>query len=495
MPRRISRRSGDLPTFNTEPLGPNYMTPEEAAPLLRISARTLANWRSKGIGPGYKKMGGKVVYSRASVMSFGLEIGLGQQGKPRVTITIRPAPRDSSRHQVDIQLQHPATSEVVRRRLTAPKGSTPESARYWGEGQVKLILRSLFHAPYIEEETKAKTPTTKTARSTAPTMGDLWTIYETTILADGEKTRPRTRTSYEKLWRRVRALVQNIPCDAWSKDNSKALAKLFKGAGARHSNQAATIINNLFRVAIEEDHIEDAPNLIRRKTKTKKLVPAHNQDDLSQLLAAAREISQENGEALELMLLLSLDAGLRPGEVAGLRWADVDWANGQLMIQNQRPQKMPEHEDYPVKYDEVGRITMTTRLRVALEIHRAQTTSKSRFVLVSKKTGEAMYSDTISDRVARIHERSGLPLTKRAHFLRHCAASRLAHHPKAGVADAQDLLRHKHMSTTDIYLRGIRGSNTSRRTAAIFDLLDGEETGTALAPAGTGPKTDARDLH
>jgi integrase len=485
---------GGMPPRASRPS--DYLTPAEAAQLLRLSPRTLANWRSKGEGPRFEKVGGRVVYPRQGVVSFPSEIGLGQQGKPRMTITIRPAPRDPTRHQVDIQLQHPGNGSTIRKRLTAPKGMTVEGARSWGEKQVPGIVRALFHAAPIEEETKTQKPTTKTARSTTPTMGELWTIYETTILADPELSTPRTRITYEKQWHRIEKVCSKVRCGEWTEDHTKKLVEKFRTCGARYSNQVMTLVSNLFGVAIREKHIEDMPKLTRRplpKVK-KKLVPAHNQDDLSQLLAAAKEISSENGEAQELMLLLGLDAGCRPGEVAGLRWEDVDWANNQILIQNQRPMKMAEHEDYPVKYGESGRITMTVRLRTALEIQWEQKT-KSRFVLTSKKTGEALYSDTVSDRVARIHKRARMPFTKRGHFMRHCSASRLAHHPLGSVSDAQDLLRHKHMSTTDIYLREIRGSKTSRRTAAIFDLLDGVETGTALAPAGTGPKTDARDLH
>lgn len=59
-----------------------------------------------------------------------------------------------------------------------------------------------------------------------------------------------------------------------------------------------------------------------------------------------------------------------------------------------------------------------------------------------------------------------------------CAASRVAHQPKASLSDAQDLLRHKHMSTTDIYISHICKKTGSRRAAAILDLLIEEETGT-----------------
>lgn len=38
---------------------PKYATPAELADYLRMDTGTLANWRSRGKGPRYKKMGGR----------------------------------------------------------------------------------------------------------------------------------------------------------------------------------------------------------------------------------------------------------------------------------------------------------------------------------------------------------------------------------------------------------------------------------------------------
>lgn len=494
--RRGSRISGKDQKSHAVDGVPEFLIPAEAAGLLRISARTLANWRSQGIGPKYQKIGGRVVYHIEDVMGSGVEIrAQGRREPTRMTITVRPYPRDKDRSQVDIQIQHPGDGSIIRRRLSAPAGMDPIAAERWGGLQAKEIIRRLFaqgRPPEPKEEEGTKPQKTKTKKSAAPTMAELWDRYEIEVLQDEDKTRPRTRETYTKLWRRVRDLIADIPAEDWTREQSKELAKLFRGVGPRYANQATTLVANLFKLGIGEELIEEAPRLLRRKTKVAKKVPAHNQEDLARLLQAAREVGDEAGEAMELMVMLGLDAGMRPGEVAGLRWEDVDWANNLLIVQNQRPCKMPESEDYPVKYNEVGMITMTVRLRTALEIQRARAL-KGRFVLRSAKSGTPLDTNLVSDRIERIHERAGLEL-KRGHFLRHCAASRLARHPMAGVADAQDLLRHKHMSTTDTYIRGIRGPNSSRRTAAIFDSLDTGETGTGLAPLGTSPVATPEDL-
>lgn len=46
------------------------LTPEDVAILLRIDLRTLANWRYRGCGPVFTKLGGIVRYTRDDVNSF-----------------------------------------------------------------------------------------------------------------------------------------------------------------------------------------------------------------------------------------------------------------------------------------------------------------------------------------------------------------------------------------------------------------------------------------
>ena len=52
---------------DTKPL---HLTPREAADRLRTSANTLANWRTKGGGPRFIKLGRKVLYPVAEIEAF-----------------------------------------------------------------------------------------------------------------------------------------------------------------------------------------------------------------------------------------------------------------------------------------------------------------------------------------------------------------------------------------------------------------------------------------
>lgn len=58
-------------------LAEELLTPAEAAGVLRLSEKTLANWRSKGTGygPTYRKVGGRVRYMYRDVTGF-IEAGV-----------------------------------------------------------------------------------------------------------------------------------------------------------------------------------------------------------------------------------------------------------------------------------------------------------------------------------------------------------------------------------------------------------------------------------
>lgn len=53
-------------------VGKMFLTPQQLSERWeeRISARTLANWRSAGIGPPFVKIGGAIVYRRCDVEAW-----------------------------------------------------------------------------------------------------------------------------------------------------------------------------------------------------------------------------------------------------------------------------------------------------------------------------------------------------------------------------------------------------------------------------------------
>lgn len=451
---------------------PELLTADEAAAYLRISAKTLANWRSSSKGPAWRKHGGRVVYPWAGVVEWSTEnTGLCQQGKPRVTVTTRVYKRDPTRTQVDIMISHPATGEVVRRRLVAPAGHDPVAAKAWGERKVKEILKDLFLAqakPAVEHvetrEHQIERPTKQ-----VPTLGELWDQYAANIPTKKESQR-RTKRRH---WTALRAIAEHVRCDSWTYRENQKLTERFLKQSAGYHNGCVILLRILFRMAVAAKYLAEVPQLPRRQLESTVLDLAHGPDDIASLLAAARKVGAEWGENLELLILLGLDGGLRPGEVAGLRWKDVDWRENQIIVRNQRP--LAGASDCAVKTGEAGRIDLPRRLRLALEVHRESSSSP---YVITNGEGEPLYTSRISTRVERVHKAAGLD-PKGAHFLRHCAASRIFAASGGSVSAAQAHLRHKLASTTERYLHAVRGTSAGKEAAALLDRL--EETGNGLA--------------
>lgn len=47
-----------------------FLTTEEAADYLRVERRTLDNWRWAGLGPNWRKHGGRIVYHIDDLIAF-----------------------------------------------------------------------------------------------------------------------------------------------------------------------------------------------------------------------------------------------------------------------------------------------------------------------------------------------------------------------------------------------------------------------------------------
>lgn len=53
------------------PEWPEWLSPETAAKYLDTSVNTLTDWRAKGVGPSYKKIGQRMVrYAKADLDAF-----------------------------------------------------------------------------------------------------------------------------------------------------------------------------------------------------------------------------------------------------------------------------------------------------------------------------------------------------------------------------------------------------------------------------------------
>ncbi len=185
--------------------------------------------------------------------------------------------------------------------------------------------------------------------------------------------------------------------------------------------------------------------------KTEDLTP----DQLKRLLVAIDE--DPNIPAANIMKM-ALFTGMRRGELFKLKWKDLDYQRGFILI---RDPKGGEDQTIP----------MNNQAREILENN--PKTTGSPFVFPGRGGRQRT---TISQQVRRIKERAGLPKDFRAlHGLRHVYASTLASSGKVDMYTLQKLLTHKSPSMTQRYAH-LRDEALRKASDLAGELLNGEGT-------------------
>lgn len=152
--------------------------------------------------------------------------------------------------------------------------------------------------------------------------------------------------------------------------------------------------------------------------------------------------------------MLALDAGLRIGEIAALRWEDVDLEN-HLIYVNETVQRIPlqyNHSKTQVIVDDsktnfsIRTIPMTSMLHKYLKEWNKQSTSK--YVCSNKSTPSE--PRLLTRYFHTIRKQSGIP-SVHFHHLRHTFATRCIE-SNGDIVSISKLLGHKSTRTTlDVY--------------------------------------------
>lgn len=199
-----------------------------------------------------------------------------------------------------------------------------------------------------------------------------------------------------------------------------------KGSFAAGLNRCVRALKTAMRQAEFWDLIP--PQNWRKVSKFKEnkgRVEFHTPEEIKQIL-------QIFNPAWRLVVLLGCRAGLRRGEIAALKWADVDFANNQLYIS---PNKTEKHRYVPISAD----------LRNALQ---AAQKGKSIYVI---NVGDPKKRDSQYFLTAYyLKATKDLPFKCRLHKLRHTFASHLVQQG-VDLYRVSKLLGHSSIKMTEIY--------------------------------------------
>lgn len=399
------------------------------------------------------------------------EIGGARERATRSMHVSAPAYRnDPTRRHVSIILEHPRTHATIRRRIVTPFPCEESAALVWGRQQALDLLERLMRGEEREDTAPTDTPRAK-PRATPPQTPEtpiLAEVWDRFYALRSSRLRPGTLRVDHARWRtRIRPVLGDLRVSEIGRLEIVRMRASLATNDAHYANQCLGLLRRLLEFAVENGLIEDAPAIKAERTTRKPAEAVPEEEDLDSLVREAERMTARGrypGSDLALMVLLGLDAGLRPGEVAGLRWCDVDLRRKCIIIRNTRA--APGNSDLPPKANDAGTVYLTDRLAARLAAEQRRVGGRGTAYVFHGQDGP-LYTVLVSKRIADVHEAAGLPI-HHAHWLRHCAASR-AISEGATLEQTSAHLRHSDLQVTQRYVHKIMGRDPGPAAAAVLN--------------------------
>lgn len=443
---------------------PEIVYVSDLANWLRISEQAVRDrvWRGQLPKPG--KVGRRCAWSRGSIVSWARESAAGRPDCSKMTITLRPYPKDPTRFHVDLQVKHPVTEQALRRRIASPKGLDEHKARRWGQAQLEDWLRILV-TPGKEDAPTSKTVPPRSELTLARFFEDHF------IPTYVKLQRQATQTAYACLWRNHLHLLGDVPLAAI---DESAIDRFVADLSERKL-QASTInlvlakLAKMLRWAVKHRRIERAPVIERLKTSPKPR--AHY---TAGQLAQVRGVLDNLDASDAAVFFLAFEGGLRTGEIAALCWDDVDFEHGVIHIRR----TIFRGTEGPPK-GTVAEVGLTANLRTVLS--RLERLGRRVLYRTSQHTGGELGEHTehsVRAALNRIQRTAGLDQTG-LHILRHSGITFLADQG-ADVHTLRHFARHSRLQTTEAYLHQSR----RRLVQGAAKLFDGNGLATPGNTAG-----------
>ncbi|MDP9416263.1 MAG: site-specific integrase [Actinomycetota bacterium] len=179
------------------------------------------------------------------------------------------------------------------------------------------------------------------------------------------------------------------------------------------------------------------------------------------------------GPVLRVVVLAAATTGLRPSELLGLRWRDVDWAAQRIRVRNAWVRAEHSAEG---KSDLSTRrsVPMTDRLAGELDrwSRRTEYSGERDLVFAHPQSGRPLDRSKVTRRFKSACEDASVPPI-RFHDLRHTFATRLAASGQP-LRTLQEFLGHADAKTTQIYAHYAPSAREVEMVNAAF-ALEGED--------------------
>jgi integrase len=243
-----------------------------------------------------------------------------------------------------------------------------------------------------------------------------------------------------------------LPLDQITSERVARLKARLRDKSGSRTNNVLSVLNKLLKVAVEWEVMSAMPCTIKLVKISSTTREFYEFEEYARLLEAAEKV----GTRELVVVLLGGDAGLRRGEMIGLRWSDVDFRRAQLRIEqaawkrSQREARAANLEEWTVDSPKSGKgriVPMTKALCEALQKHRHLRGER----VLTLDDGSPAPGHVVRDWLEAAQRRAGLRVMGSLHKLRHTFCSHLAMRGAAPKA-IQELAGHESLSTTLRYM-------------------------------------------
>jgi integrase len=260
------------------------------------------------------------------------------------------------------------------------------------------------------------------------------------------------QTKENLLRRHLLPMFGRLPLDQITDERVARLKARLRDRNRKTLNNNLTVLSMLLKVAVKWKVLGAMPCTIELVKVSNTTPEFYEFEDYARLVDAAARI----GTRELLVVLLGGDAGLRRGEMMGLRWSDVDFRRGQLRIEqaawrrSKREAIEANAPQWTVDTPKSGHgriVPMTQALSSALLKHRHLRGER----VLTLEDGAPVPGHTLRDWLEAAQRRAGLRVMGSLHKLRHTFCSHLAMKgapPKA----IQELAGHESLTTTLRYM-------------------------------------------
>jgi integrase len=272
-------------------------------------------------------------------------------------------------------------------------------------------------------------------------IADFWEQRYLPFIQDHMK--PSTVYGYEQIWNQhLKAHFGDMTLQSYKTHfGSQFLLGLTKTQGRRTLNHIRSLASGIFTHAINEGRLESNPwhdVKILGKVRPPKSTAHYTLEEAENIISAL----VDHVDA-QLVMVLSFFLGLRPGEIAAVKWEDFDANSMHIRRAVVRgivgTCKTAESE---------ATLPLIDQVRIPLELWRQKCGNPTEGWLFANKNGKPIDLKDMVRRIIRPTLKAASLEWKSLYAGRRGAGTVLIDLTNGNYAAAQELLRHKHMSTT-----------------------------------------------